>query len=195
MTTDEYSLWGHCVCELMDYAHQNAPQLRRFLANQISDTREAQDLMQQIYLRILALKRPEQVRSPKAYLYRVAANIAYEHRLSSKAGPSWVPFEESAELQASLSASSQSDPETAAELCERLQEIAQRLQTLPPRFRAALLWHYRDGYTCDEIGQRLAIRRNRVKKYIAKAMARCRESGDGARTGATKAASHLRAST
>jgi RNA polymerase sigma factor (sigma-70 family) len=178
----------------MDYAHQNAPQLRRFLANQISDTREAQDLMQQVYLRILALKRPEQIRSPKAYLYRVAANIAYEHRLSSKARPSWVPFEESAELQASLSASLQSgDPEAAAELSERLQEIAQRLQTLPARVRTALLWHYRDGYTCEEIGERLAIRRNRVKKYIAKAMARCRESGDDRLSGTTKAAGHLRA--
>jgi RNA polymerase sigma factor (sigma-70 family) len=165
------------VCELMDYAHQNAPQLRRFLAHQISDTREAQDLMQEVYLRILALKRPEQIRSPKAYLYKVAANIAYQHRLSCNTGPSWVPFEESAEIHASLPASLQtSDPEAAAELCERLDEVTQRLSPLPLRVRSALLWHYRDGYTCEEIGERLAIRRNRVKKYIARAMARCRAS-------------------
>jgi RNA polymerase sigma factor (sigma-70 family) len=161
----------------MDYAHQNALQLRRFLANQISEPREAQDLMQEVYLRILTLKRPEEVRSPKAYLYRVAANIAYQHRLNCNTGPSWVRFEESAEIHASLPGSLQtSDPEAAAELCERLDEVTQRLNPLPSRVRSALLWHYRDGYTCEEIGERLAIRRNRVKKYIARAMARCRAS-------------------
>jgi RNA polymerase sigma factor (sigma-70 family) len=166
------------VCELMDYAHQNAPQLRRFLAHQISDTREAQDLMQEVYLRILALKRPEEIRSPKAYLYKVAANIAYQHRVSRNTGPNWVPFEESEEIHASLPSSLQTnDPAAAAELCERLDEITQRLDPLPLRVRSALLWHYRDGYTCEEIGERLSVRRNRVKKYIAKAMARCRASG------------------
>src|ERR1700730_13370270 len=161
----------------MDYANQNAPQLRRFLANQISDTREAQDLMQEVYLRILTLKRTEEIRSPKAYLYKVAANIAYQHRASCNTGPSWVPFEEAAEIHASLPASSEpSDPEAAAELCERLDEVTQRLNPLPLPVRSALLWHYRDGYTCEEIGQRLAIRRNRVKKYIARAMAQCRAS-------------------
>src|SRR4029077_1684595 len=105
----------------MDYANQFAPQLRRFLAQQIPDAREAQDLMQEVYLRILTLKCPGEIRSPKAYLYKVAANIAYQHRLSCKTGPNWVPFEETEEIHASLSISLQtSDPAAAAELCERL---------------------------------------------------------------------------
>ena len=166
------------MCELMDYANQFAPQLWRFLAHQISDAREAQDLMQEVYLRILTLKRPEEIRSPKAYLYKVAANIAYQHRLSCNTRPSFIPFEESEEIHASLPGSLRtSDPEAEAELCERLDEVTQRLNPLPLRVRSALLWHYRDGYTCEEIGERLSIRRNRVKKYIARAMARCRASG------------------
>jgi RNA polymerase sigma factor (sigma-70 family) len=161
----------------MDYANQFAPQLRRFLAQQISDARDAQDLMQEVYLRILTLKRPEEIRSPRAYLYKVAANIAWQHRLSCNTGPNWVPFEESEEIHASLPGSLRTnDPEVEAELCERLDQITQRLNPLPLRVRSALLWHYRDGYTCEEIGERLSIRRNRVKKYIARAMARCRGS-------------------
>jgi RNA polymerase sigma-70 factor (ECF subfamily) len=134
--------------------------------------------MQEVYLRILTLKRPEEIRSPKAYLYKVAANIAYQHRLSCNTGPNWVPFEESEEIHASLPGSLRTgDPEAQAELSERLDEVTERLNPLPLRVRSALLWHYRDGYTCEEIGERLSIRRNRVKKYIAKAMARCRASG------------------
>jgi RNA polymerase sigma factor (sigma-70 family) len=159
----------------MDYANQYAPQLRRFLAHQIQDAREAQDLMQEIYLRILTLKCPGEIRSPKAYLYRVAANLARQHRLSYSTGPKLVPFEESEEIRASLpSPLPTDDPSVAAELCERLNEVTQRLNPLPLRVRSALLWHYRDGYTCEEIGERLSIRRNRVKKYIARAMTVCR---------------------
>jgi len=172
----------------MDYANQFAPQLRRFLAQQIPDAREAQDLMQEVYLRILTLKRPGEIRSPRAYLYRVAANIAWQHRLSCNTGPSLVPFEESEEIHASLPGSLRtSDPEAAAELCERLDEVTERLNPLPLRVRSALLWHYRDGYTCEEIGERLSIRRNRVKKYIARAMARCRASGGEAADSMTEA--------
>jgi len=163
----------------MDYAHQFAPQLRRFLAQQIPDASEAHDLMQEVYLRILTLKHPEVVRSPKAYLYRIAVNIAYQHRLSCEAVPSCVPFDESVEAHASLPHSLKtSDPEAAAELRERIDEVTQRLSPLPARVQSALLWHYHDGYTCEEIGERLAIKRNRVKKYIIRALARCRASGE-----------------
>jgi DNA-directed RNA polymerase specialized sigma24 family protein len=76
----------------MECANQCASQLRRFLAHQVSDAGVAQDLMQEVYLRILMLKRPEEVRSPRAYLYKVAAHIAYQHRVNSRSGPTWVPF-------------------------------------------------------------------------------------------------------
>ena len=179
----------------MDYANQFAPQLRRFLARQIPDAREAQDLMQEVYLRILTLKHPGEIRSPKAYLYRVAANLGYQHRLSCNTGPKLVPFEESEEIRASLPSSlPASDPEAEAELRERLDEITERLNPLPLRVRSTLLWHYRDGYTCEEIGERLSIRRNRVKKYIARAMARCRGSGGEAADSMTEASlAHSRA--
>jgi RNA polymerase sigma factor (sigma-70 family) len=119
------------------------------------------------------------VRSPKAYLYRIAINIAYQHRLSCDAAPRLVPLDESVEARAFLPDSlKRSDPEAAAELHERLDEITLRLSPLPARVRSALLWHYHDGYTCEEIGERLAIKRNRVKKYISRAMSRVRASGD-----------------
>jgi len=159
----------------MDYANEYAPQLRRFLAHQISDHRQAQDLMQEVYLRILMLKRPETVQCPKAYLYRVAANIAHQYRLDSGRAPKSVPLEESSDSSGVLSGCIQSnEPEVSAELFERLDDLTRRLSSLPLKVQSALVWHYRDGYTCEEISKRLSIRRNRVKKYIAKAMAQCR---------------------
>jgi len=136
--------------------------------------------MQEVYVRVLMLKSTERIQCPKAYLYRVAANIAHQYRSDRDTGPRWVPFEESAEILTSLAGTSHgSAPEVDLELSERLKEVTQRLSSLPLKVQSALLWHYRDGYTCEEIGERLAIRRNRVKKYIAKAMARCRAPREG----------------
>jgi RNA polymerase sigma factor (sigma-70 family) len=136
--------------------------------------------MQEVYVRVLMLKSSERIQCPKAYLYRVAANIAHQYRSDRDTGPRWVPFEESAEILTSLVGSSRGTaPEAEVELSERLEDLTQRLDSLPTKVQSALLWHYRDGYTCEEIGARLAIRRNRVKKYIAKAMARCRAPREG----------------
>jgi RNA polymerase sigma-70 factor (ECF subfamily) len=131
--------------------------------------------MQEVYLRVLMLKRPEAVQCPKAYLYRVAANIAHQYRLDSGSAPKSVSFEESSDVLGSLEGATQAnEPQVSAELFERLDDLTRRLSCLPVKVQSALVWHYRDGYTCEEIGERLSIRRNRVKKYIAKAMARCR---------------------
>src|SRR4029077_13268312 len=107
------------------------------------------------------------------------ANIAWQHRLSCTTGPNWVPFEESEEIHASLPGSLRTgDPEAQAELCELLDEVTERLNPLPLRVRSALLWHYRDGYTCEEIGERLSLKCNRVKKDLAQDKYRCRAPED-----------------
>jgi DNA-directed RNA polymerase specialized sigma24 family protein len=83
-----------------------------------------------------------------------------------------VPFEDCAEVHAALSASI--DPEDAAQVSERFEQLTHVLNRLPFPVQAALFWHYRDGYTYEEIGERLAVRRNRAKKCFIKALAYCR---------------------
>jgi RNA polymerase sigma-70 factor (ECF subfamily) len=65
-------------------------------------------------------------------------------------------------------------PESEALLAERLEYLGRRLSELSPKVQAAILWHHRDGYTCEEIGERLSVVRNRVKKYLGKGLAHCR---------------------
>lgn len=131
--------------------------------------------MQEVYVRLLMLKHPERVRCPAAYLYRVAANVAHQYRMSRATAPKSVPLEESSEdLTARAETMQGQGPEVAVELFERLDHLTRRLSGLPFKVQAALLWHHRDGCTYEEISERLSIRRNRVKKYIARAMAQCR---------------------
>ena len=161
---------------LLGFAVIDAHKLTRFLATRVGDAVEAQDLMQEIYLRILRLKQPEGIRNPRAYFFKVAANILHEHRLRRNAQPPLVEWNETAaeNLRADFEAAESNVPESEAVLAERLEVLRDRLSELSPKVQAAILWHHRDGYTCDEIGERLSVVRHRVKKYLVKGLAHCR---------------------
>lgn len=78
-------------------------------------------------------------------------------------------------LPANIDAFATTAPEDAAATTQRMGHLATLLAQLSPKVRATLIWHRRDGRTYEEIGARLAVPRNRVKKYLAKALAHCRK--------------------
>jgi len=54
--------------------------LARYLAHRLYNAQTAEDLAQEVYLRLLRVANPERVKSPQAYVYRVAANALQEFR-------------------------------------------------------------------------------------------------------------------
>jgi RNA polymerase sigma-70 factor (ECF subfamily) len=155
-----------------------APELTRYLMRKGADATDAQDLMQEVYVRILKIKSLQGIEQPRAYLYKVAACVAYEHRHHQTACPPHVTYDETTSEEAdSVSPSFESNaPESAAAVAERLDTLAERLNQLSPRVRDAILWHHRDGYTCDEIAVKLSAATHRVKKYLVKGLAHCRKA-------------------
>jgi RNA polymerase sigma factor (sigma-70 family) len=153
-----------------------APELTRYLIRKSAGTAEAQDLMQEIYIRILKIKVLQGIERPRAYLYKVAACVAYEHRQRGFGQPPHIPYDEAAEEGISATSFLEANaPESAAAMSERLDALTARLKELSPRVRDAILWHHRDGYTCDEIAEKLSAATHRVKKYLVKGLAHCRK--------------------
>jgi RNA polymerase sigma-70 factor (ECF subfamily) len=165
--------------QLLRTAVTHAEELTRFLKYQVSNVNDGEDLMQELYVRILKSNVSEEIRSPKAYLFRVARNLAYAHRLSCAASPAHIALEEAPPevVHGTPHALEASAPEADAMLAERLEELGDRLSELSPKVQAAILWHHRDGYTCEEIGVKLSVVRNRVKKFLGKGLAHCRTTG------------------
>jgi RNA polymerase sigma factor (sigma-70 family) len=153
-----------------------APELTRYLIRRSAGANDAQDLMQEVYVRILKIKNLQGIEQPRAYLYKVAACVAYEHAQHRSECAMHVPYDDAADEGISGSSSFESNaPESAAAVAERLNELAARLNELSPRVRDTILWHHRDGYTCDEIAEKLAAATHRVKKYLVKGLAHCRK--------------------
>jgi RNA polymerase sigma factor (sigma-70 family) len=156
----------------------NADALTRYLRRRTVDSFDAEDLMQEVYLAILKTRSLDNIESPKAYVFRIAASIAHQHRGRRAAERQRLIFEDPT-TSAALTDAQESDansPEEAAALAERLFALSERLGELSPKVQAAILWHHRDGYTCEEVAKKLSIINHRVKKYLVKGLAHCRDA-------------------
>jgi RNA polymerase sigma factor (sigma-70 family) len=145
-------------------------QLRRYLISRLRQSRDAPDLAQEVYLRLLRVERHELIRNPEAYLITIANNLLHEHALRQAATPPTTDIDTAfAQLQAS-----EPDPAEQADAQQRMQEIERVLDKLSPKAQATLLMHRRDGYSLEEIGVQLGVSRAMAKKYLAKALVHCR---------------------
>src|SRR5271165_2852399 len=58
----------------------NKQAIARFLSARLGNRQEAEDLVQELYIKLSGIQAPEDLRDPVAYLYRMAMNLARDHR-------------------------------------------------------------------------------------------------------------------
>jgi RNA polymerase sigma factor (sigma-70 family) len=147
--------------------------LRRFLASRLPHrVPDVQDLVQEVFLRLLRIPRHETIRSSEAYMYTIASHVLHQHLLRQSATPEAM---EVTELIDQIGSAPQSDPAAQAETQQQLEELQGALQQLPPKARAVLLLHRRDGYSLEEISVQLGFSRAMAAKYLSKALVHCRQ--------------------
>lgn len=142
--------------------------LVRFLRARMPDEVEAEDLAQEVYLRLLRVKDRDRIENQRAYVLRVAYNIANEWRLLAR-----NRLGHSSEAVGRLV--DPADPAREAAVEGQMQILETALVTLSPKCRAVLLMHRRDRYTYKEIGAELKISVSMVKKYLVQGLSVCQE--------------------
>ena len=150
---------------------QYAPQLRYFLTSRLGNEADAQDLAQEAYLRLTRVERPELIRKPEAYLFKIASNLASELLLKRAQNPASVPLDDLQE------AGEDGDGAAFENALDRRAEIVRLeaiLDVLPPLYRAVLLLRKRDGYSNNEIAEKLNLAPSSVPTYLKRALAQCR---------------------
>ena len=155
-----------------ELATQHGRQLRRYLSSRLRNSADVPDVAQEVYLRLLRVERPGEIRSPEAYLFTVATHLVFEHTVRQSVAPVAIKIEDAEEEWVT-----DSDDLTAHATTQQRFEIFERaVRRLSPRMRTTLLLHRRDGFSLDEIGAQLGISRNVAKKYLAKALVYCRRT-------------------
>jgi RNA polymerase sigma-19 factor, ECF subfamily len=144
-------------------------QLYQFLVRRLRGEQGADDLAQEVYLRLLRMEKSELVRQPQAYVYTIASHVASQFRMREE--QSLVKFDSEALQQAAEDPEHVLPDELAEQLStERLVEMM--LQDLPAMHRAVLVLCKRDGMSWDEAAEKLGISVHTVKKYLYEAKAR-----------------------
>jgi RNA polymerase sigma factor (sigma-70 family) len=170
-----------------DVIREHGQRLRSFLQSRLRYApQEVPDLMQEVYLRLLRVPPSTSVRSPQAYLFTIAFHVLHQHKLLQAAAPETMdPAELTRELDELRSKFTEAEPVADLQIAERLAQLAAVLAELPPRCQAAFVLHRAHGYTLQEIAAQLGVSRDMVKKYLARALAHCRERLGGLAGGQT----------
>ena len=144
-------------------------QLHRFLRRRVRNASDLEDLIQEVYLRLLRIKSVDSIRNSLAYVYGVASHVASEFNM--REGKGRVVFD-SPTMYAALGARSRtlaSQYEESGGFLER--RINEALGELSSRHLAVLLLERREGLTHAQIADRLSLSVHTVKKYSVQALA------------------------
>lgn len=144
--------------------------LRASLYKRLGDEDDVLDVLQEVFLRVSELRTGAGVSDPARYLHRMAMNMATD-RLRQKTRQARL-FRSSGDIGAEVGdARAGPDPERIARDRQRLRRMQAVLDRLPENCRQAFLMSRCDGLSYDEIGRRMGVSRNMVKKHLVKALA------------------------
>jgi RNA polymerase sigma-19 factor, ECF subfamily len=142
--------------------------LLNFLRSGLKAEADAEDVSQEVYLRLLRIPESRVVEHPRAYLFRVAANVINDWRAGQKMLETRPP-EEFDRIAAPMDSAEDYEK---AKLLERM-ECA--LNALPPHYRSTVVLKTAHGMSYEEIARHLGVSERMVKRYIVKAYARLRD--------------------
>jgi RNA polymerase sigma factor (sigma-70 family) len=145
--------------------------LQRYFIRRVRRRSDAEELAQEVYLRLLRVADAEALRNPEGYLYAIAANLIKEHAAQHYIRRNCVALEDAGFAEALSEGPSYPDLVDTAQRAKRLREV---LQQLPAKCQAAVIMRHWHGLSYEEIAQKLGISVNMVKKYLVSALAHCR---------------------
>jgi RNA polymerase sigma-70 factor (ECF subfamily) len=147
------------VARVADWARRWNSGLTRFLERRVTARVDAQDLAQEVYLRLLRAEQLDLVIEPQAYLYRVASNVAAEWHV--RARQSKPHSTEELELLVELTT-----PETIVDQEIETARLDAALRTMTPMVRAVLYLKLREAMTHEDIARHLGITTRMVRRYL-----------------------------
>lgn len=141
--------------------------IERFLAARLGNREEAEDVLQELFLKLKRLELTGEVRDPAAYLFRAALNLARDHRRERQRARTreadWVDSSSPGRVEAPVA-------EAAFAARQRLEAIRRALDELSPQCRRVFLLHKFEGLSHEEVAQRAGISRSTVEKHMHTAL-------------------------
>lgn len=149
-------------------------ELVRHVARRLGGRADADDVIQDTYLRVRKIPPETEIHNPRSYLFRIADNVALDHLRSRNARNRHLTADDSFDAP-----SDEASAERTVDYRQRLKLLERAVAELPPRQREVFLLHKFDGFSHSEIATELGITRSAVEKLIMKSLASLRDRLDG----------------
>ncbi len=143
-----------------------------FLQCRLNSFADAQEIAQETYVRMLTLERPGEVLSERAYLFRIASNLAVD-RLRMRKVRNDMPIEVP-EDDLHLA----TVPERHVSTGEQWNELRKALRELPAKTSRAFVMHMLEGRDLRLIAQAMKLSERMVRYHVSHALAHCRARVD-----------------
>ncbi len=149
---------------------ENNTFLKRFLSRFFYDQQDIEDVAQEAYLRAYVAEQKKSIEQPKAFLFRIAKNVALT-KLNKKSLKITDYIEESS-IPFNLGSEPGADAEVEAQ--ELLGLYCDAVATLPEKCRQVYLLRKIHGLSHKEIAERMSLSISSVEKYLLKGILDCR---------------------
>jgi RNA polymerase sigma-70 factor (ECF subfamily) len=148
-----------------------------FLAARLRSASEAEDLAQELYLKVAAMAADAEVRAPAALLYRMAANLVVDHvrsaQRASRRNAEWRL--DNRQTIGATDVVSEPAADEALVARERVRLLAQAVAELPPQMGRAFRLHKLEGLSQAETAEAMGVSRKMVEQHIGVAIRRLAE--------------------
>ncbi len=146
-------------------------ELRLYLIKKAGSVEEAEDITQEAFLKLHLAKAPEDIRHPKAFLFRVATNILIDHIRRRRSRVKEV-FDDG--LVNNIPDDGFS-PETSLHSRDFRRALEKAISELSPRRRQVVVMHKILEKSYGEIAEELGITRSMVEQHMTRALRHCRK--------------------
>jgi RNA polymerase sigma factor (sigma-70 family) len=146
--------------------------LIRFFTLRLRSAAAAEDLVQDIYVRLSGLEQSADIQNPVAYLYRLGSNLMLdrlrgERRTANRDG-AWLDSQTTRIGIHEISAEPSAEAAVAAR--QRLARLTEALEDLSPQTQRVFRMHKFEGLSHPEVAAALGISRSAVEKHMMAAL-------------------------
>jgi RNA polymerase sigma-19 factor, ECF subfamily len=140
-------------------------QLHRYLARRLMQRQDAEDLAQEVYLRLLRIDAARRVDKPVAYIFGIASHVVADFKSNSRYGQE--RFEEREDEPDDRTSS----PDDLADRLNLQQQLERAFARLPRTHALVLIAHKHCGLSYEETAAELGLSIHTVEKYLTQAKA------------------------
>jgi RNA polymerase sigma-70 factor (ECF subfamily) len=146
--------------------------LVRFLAARAGSLAAAEDLAQELYLKLAARDRGADIENPQALLYRMALNLMVDRaRGEQRATARDTAWRQVARTElGGVDISDEPAADDAAASAQRLRQLVAAVELLPPQAGRAFRLHKLEGLSHAETAQAMGLSVKAVEKHVSAAV-------------------------